>query len=239
MAAHSPSAVPEIKGGEAGSPGENLPLLYQGLFTGILRLQTQRQKLPDSESFRRRTKATLQEIERVAIAGGYDGRDVRDAHFAVIAFLDEVILNSKEAVRTEWAQRTLQQDLFGTTDAGVVFFDKLEQFRSRRDSEQLADVLEVYLLCLLLGFEGRYAGRRGELQGLIESLRMRVEYMRGPAGQATPVLSATPAPLPASKRTDRRLVFATLGLVIFTLLLFLFLRSGLVSIAEELRTGIL
>jgi type VI secretion system protein ImpK len=238
MAARSPSAVPEIKGGEVGSAGENLPLLYQGLLTGILRLQTQRQKLSDSESFRRRTKATLQEIERVAVTGGYDGRDVRDAHFAVIAFLDEVILNSKEAVRTEWAQKTLQQDLFGTTDAGVVFFEKLEQFRSRRDSEQLADVLEVYLLCLLLGFEGRYTGRRGELQGLIESLRMRVEYIRGPASHVAEVLPA-PTTLPVSNRTDRRLAFATLGLVIFTLLLFLFLRSDLISIAEELRTGIL
>jgi type VI secretion system protein ImpK len=238
MAARSSPPPPA---GEAVSAGENLPLLYQGLLTGIIRLQSQRQKLPDGESFRRRTKATLQEIERVAIAGGYDGRDVRDTHFAVVAFLDEMILNSKDPVRAEWEQRTLQQDLFGTTDAGVVFFDKLEQFRSRRDSEQLADVLEVYLLCLLLGFEGRYTGRRGELQGLIETLRMRVEYIRGPADRIAPaaVMPATPAPLSLQKRTDHRLAFVTLGLVIFTLLLFLFLRSDLISIAEELRTGIL
>ncbi len=106
MAARSPSAVAEIKGGggEAVSPGENLPLLYQGLRTGILRLQTQRQRLPESESFRRRTKATLEEIERVAIAGGYDGRDVRDTHFAVVAFLDEMILNAKDPVREESGQ---------------------------------------------------------------------------------------------------------------------------------------
>jgi type VI secretion system protein ImpK len=240
MTARSPSAVPEFKGGEAGSAGENLPLLYQGLLTGIIRLQSERQKLPDGESFRRRTKATLQEIERVAIAGGYDGRDVRDTHFAVVAFLDEMILNSKDPVRAEWEQRTLQQDLFGTTDAGVVFFDRLDQFRSRRDSEQLADVLEVYLLCLLLGFEGRYTGRLGELQGLVETLRMRVEYIRGPADRIVPVAVSTsgPAPIPLAKRTDRRLAFVTLGLVIFTLLLFLFLRSDLLSIAEELRTGI-
>jgi type VI secretion system protein ImpK len=241
MAARSPSAVPDVRGGEAGSAGENLPLLYQGLLTGIIRLQTQRQKLPDSESFRRRTKATLQEIERVAIAGGYDGGDVRDTHFAVVAFLDEMILNSKDPVRAEWQQRTLQQDLFGQTDAGVVFFDKLDQFRSRRDSEQLADVLEVYLLCLLLGFEGRYAGRRGELQGLIETLRMRVEYIRGPADRIVPtaVSPAGPVPLALAKPTNRRLAFVTLGLIIFTLLLFLFLRSDLISIAEELRTAIL
>jgi hypothetical protein len=68
---------------------------------------------------------------------------------------------------------------------------------------------------------------------------MRVEYMRGPSAHATPVLPAVPPARPVSKRTDRRLMLATLGIVIFTLLLFLFLRSDLISIAEELRTGIL
>lgn len=229
MAAGSPLPAQDPKGAEAGTSGENLPLLYQGLLTGIIRLQGQRQRLPDGESFRRRTKATLQEIERVAIAGGYDGHDVRYAHFAVVAFLDEVILNSKDPVRAEWQQRTLQQDLFGQTDGGVVFFEKLDHFRSRRDSPQLADILEVYLLCLLLGFEGRYAGKRGELEGLTESLRMRVEYIRGRSDRISPAAATAPAPAPSAhaKRTDHRLPFVTVGLVLFTLLLYWFLHLSL------------
>jgi type VI secretion system protein ImpK len=242
MAAHSPLPMQDGKGREAGSGSDNLPLLYQGLLTGIIRLKGQRQHLPDGESFRRRTKATLQEIERVAIAASYDGRDVRDTHFAVVAFLDEVILHSKDPVRAEWEQRTLQQDLFGQTDAGVVFFEKLEQFRSRRDSEQLADILEVYLLCLLLGFEGRYAGgKRGELEGQMESLRMRVEYIRGRADQISPSGSLPPASTIAApaKRPAGYLRFVTLGLVIFTIFLFWILRSDLISIADELRSRVL
>jgi type VI secretion system protein ImpK len=238
MAAHSTLPMQEGRGGESPGSGENLPLLYQGLFTGIVRLQGQRQRLPDGESFRRRTKATLQEIERVAVAGGYDVRDVRDCHFAVIAFLDETILHSKDPVRAEWEQLTLQQDLFGQADAGVVFFEKLEQFRARRDSAQLADVLEVYLLCLLLGFEGRYVGgRRGELEGLMESLRMRIEYIRGPADQISPPTNSPAAPPVAQRvtkraKTDIRLV--TIGLIVFTLLLFWILRWDLISMGEEL-----
>jgi type VI secretion system protein ImpK len=243
MAANSSLPVQEGKAGEAGGAGENLPLLYQGLLTGIIRLQGQRQRLPDGESFRRRTKATLQEIERVAVAGGYDGRDVRDSHFAVVAFLDEAILHSKDPVRAEWERLTLQQDLFGQTDAGVVFFEKLEQFRARRDSEQLADILEVYLLCLLLGFEGRYAGgKRGELEGLTESLRMRIEYIRGRAAQISPSAALPPAaaapPAPA-QRPARHLQLVTLGLVIFTIVLFWILRSDLISYTEELRGRVL
>src|SRR5215467_417526 len=137
---------------------ENLALLYQGLLTGIIRLKGQRQSIADSEVFRKRTKATLQEVERVAVSNGYDVRDVRDTHFAVVAFLDSVVLNSKDPVRAEWERKTLQEELFGQTDAGLVFFEKLDQLHRRRDSKQLANILELYLLCLLLGFEGRYSG---------------------------------------------------------------------------------
>ena len=98
---------------------ENLALLYQGLLTGIIRLKGQRQNIADGEVFRKRTKATLQEVERVAVSGGYDVRDVRDTHFAVVAFLDSVILHSKDPVRAEWERKPLQEELFGQTDAGV------------------------------------------------------------------------------------------------------------------------
>ena len=222
---------------KAGNSGENLPLLYQELLTGVVRLKGERQHLTDAEPLRRRTKGRLQEIERVAVAGGYDNRDVRDTHFAVVAFLDETIQHSNDPARAEWVRRPLAQELFGQADAGVVFFGKLEEFRSRRDSEQLADILEVYLLCLLLGFEGRYAGKRGELEGLMDSVRMRVEHIRGRADQISPSASLPPAsaPLAAVRRRNSRLPLVTLCLIVFTLVLFLILRYDLISKGEELR----
>lgn len=225
-------------GADSPAPSENLALLYQGLFTGILRLKTQRQHIPDIEVFRKRTKSTLQEVERVAVAAGYDSRDVRDTHFAVVAFLDSVILHSKDPVRVEWERKTLQQELFGQTDAGVVFFEKLDQFRSRRDSEQLADILEVYLLCLLLGFEGRYSGLpRGEMEAMTESLRMRIEYIRGREDQLSSpeALPVAPTPLLRGKNPNDYLKLVTVGLLVFTFLLFWILKLNLNSISEDLR----
>ena len=225
--------------GPSGS-SENLALLYQGLLTGILRLKTQRQHIPDSETFRKRTKATLQEVERVAVATGYDVRDVRDAHFAVVAFLDSVILHSKDPVRGEWERKTLQEELFGQTDAGEVFFEKLDQFRSRRDSEQLGDILEVYLLCLLLGFEGRYSGgQRGELEGIIDGLRMRIEYIRGRDDQISPWGGPPPALAPAApppRGHRNQLQLLTIGVFIVTLLCFLILKLNLISLSEDVRS---
>jgi type VI secretion system protein ImpK len=225
-------------GTEPPGPTENLALLYQGLLTGIIRLKGQRQHIPDSETFRKRTKATLQEVERVAVGSGYDVRDVRDTHFAVVAFLDSVILHSKDPVRAEWERKTLQEELFGQTDAGLVFFEKLDQFRSRRDSEQLADILEVYLLCLLLGFEGRYSGaRRGELEGITDSLRMRIEYVRGRDDQISPSGNLPPAPAPVVTPMRRKdhLRMLTIALIVFTLFCFVVLKLDLVSMSEGVR----
>lgn len=225
-------------GAEASAASENLALLYQGLFIGILRLKTQKQHIPDIEVFRKRTKSTLQEVERVASAAGYDSRDVRDTHFAVVAFLDSVILNSKEPIRVEWERKTLQQELFGQTDAGVVFFEKLDQFRSRRDTEQLADILEVYLLCLLLGFEGRYAGAaRGEMEGTTESLRMRIEYIRGKEVPLSPSgLAASRTIAPATTRASKDYMkLVTACAIIFTFLLFWVFTLNLSSLSEEIR----
>ena len=73
---------------EEGPPAlGNLALLYEGILTSIVRLQASRQQIPDAESFKKRTKAALQEVERDAVAAGYDGGDVRETHFAVVAFL--------------------------------------------------------------------------------------------------------------------------------------------------------
>lgn len=179
---------------EAPRPSENLALLYQGLLTGIVRLQAKREHIPDAELFRRRTTRALQDVERDARSAGYDAGDIRDTHFAVVAFLDSVVLNSTEPGRAEWERQTLQEEMFGQSDAGVVFFEKLEQFRSRRDSNRLADILEVYLLCLLLGFEGRYSGGlRGELYSVAERVRSRIENIRGRIPRLSP-----DGPLPAA-----------------------------------------
>jgi type VI secretion system protein ImpK len=217
---------------ETPSSKENLALLYQGLLTGIVRLQSQRQRIADGESFRKRMKATLQEVEQVAVAAGYEVRDVKDTHFAVVAFLDSVVLHSKEPVHAEWERKTLQEELFGKSEAGLVFFEKLDHFRSRRDSQELADILEVYLLCLLLGFEGRYSGgARGDLDGLIQRTRMRIQDIRGRSRQispsgALPLENAAPAPIEQRKDQFRPIIVAVVVATILCFFVCWWLLSG-------------
>ena len=38
-----------------------------------------------------------------------------------------------------------------------MFFNCIDRLMAKEDSPQSADVLEIYALCLLLGFRGRYS----------------------------------------------------------------------------------
>jgi type VI secretion system protein ImpK len=176
---------------------ENLALLYQGLLTGILRVHSGRQQVMDPETFRRRTKRSLTEIARDSAKLDYANEDVTEAHFAVVAFLDEAVLTSNDPSRTQWARGSLQEELFGQAHAGEEFFKRLEELRTRRDSPQLADILEVYLLCLLLGYEGRYAGgSKAELRFLVEELRKRIDRIRRPSPRFSPQALLPNEPVP-------------------------------------------
>src|SRR5690242_16361942 len=132
---------------QTSSRPDTLALLYQGVLTGVVRIRAGRQPLVDAETFRRRIKAALQEVEREARIAGYEVAEIREAEFATVAFLDETILSSKDPKAEEWRKRPLNIEMFGQAVAGDVFFDKLFDIERRRDAPQLADLLEVYLLC--------------------------------------------------------------------------------------------
>ena len=162
-------------------PGrDTLALLYQGLLTGIVRIQSGRQPITDATSFRKRTKDVLAEIEREAAKIGYERNDVMDASYAVVAYLDEAIQLSNDPGRTQWS--SLQSEMYERAVAGEGFFERLDGLRRRRDTPRLAEVMEIYCLCLLLGYEGRYgigASPKGELKQMIAELRERIDSVRG------------------------------------------------------------
>jgi type VI secretion system protein ImpK len=217
---------------------DTLALLYQGILTGIVRIQAGRQSLADVETFRRRMKAALQDVAKEATAAGYDLTEIRDAEFAVVAFLDEAILSSKEPKAEEWRKRPLNIELFGQAIAGDVFFDKLADIERRRDSLHLADLLEVYLLCLLLGFEGRFAPPlKSEAHRIIERLRGRIESTRSITYRISPVLDLAPErPRVSGGRPWLLWVAGTLAAAI---LLFLFYKLQLSWTVDHIDSGVL
>jgi type VI secretion system protein ImpK len=161
-----------------------LALTLQEVMTATVRLRAQRQVAADAASFREHIRHLLGIAEREALDSGYSAEDVRLALFAVVAFLDESVLNSSNPMFAEWPRRPLQDELFGGNVGGEAFFQQVRQLLVRQDSEQLADLLEVYQLCMLLGFHGRYsATESGDMQSLIAQVGSKIRRARGLVGR--------------------------------------------------------
>jgi type VI secretion system protein ImpK len=103
---------------------------------------------------RRRLHGLLDRARREARAADADDAAVRAAAYAAVALVDETVQRSDWGQKDEWLARPLQRELFGRFDAGEEFFATLDRLRAALSDN--AGVLEVYYLCLTVGFEGRY-----------------------------------------------------------------------------------
>jgi type VI secretion system protein ImpK len=158
---------------------ENLAFAFQELLTVGERLRSNRQQVSDAASFRAQLWGGVRMAEDEARRHGYASEDVELAVFAVVAFLDASILNLNAAVFADWARQPMQEERYGHHVAGEIFFQNLQKLLARQDSQELADLLEVYLLCLLLGFEGRYSlGGRGELRSITAQAGEKLQRIR-------------------------------------------------------------
>src|SRR5688572_17361728 len=154
---------------------DNLAMILQEVITATVRLKSGRQQVSDAQTFRLQMREALRAAEREGRQRGYSENNVGLAIFAVVAFLDEVILNLRNPIFVDWVGRPLQGELFGGHVAGEAFFENLTRLLSQNDSPELADVLEVYQLCLLLGYQGRYgiaphSGLIGQLNSVKEKI---------------------------------------------------------------------
>jgi type VI secretion system protein ImpK len=140
--------------------------------------------------FREKVLAGFDEMERLAYESRIAAGILRDAKYALAAFVDEAVLSSSWPGRLAWMSKPLQLEMFGDHLAGEGFFDKLNLLR--QGGECHVDLLELYYICLQLGFEGIYKIRGLEhLTALQVDLRSQIENYRGvvdprlsPAGAA-------------------------------------------------------
>jgi type VI secretion system protein ImpK len=135
----------------------------------------------DVRSIHQRYDELLREFDAEGRRAGYEVAQVRLAMFALVAFIDELVLTSAHAVKKTWSDQPLQLTYFNENSAGEEFYVRLEAAR-RGESTRDVDVQEAFYLCLSLGFHGRYAGSsRAEKQrrSLMEQLAAEIRSRRG------------------------------------------------------------
>ncbi len=134
--------------------------------------------IPDAASLRARALELKTSLDRDARDAGLSARDIEDAIFGLVAFMDESVLHTSGSARDAWLARPLQLEFFGQNIAGEEFFARLEQLRKNR--EERIEALEVYYCCLAFGFAGklRLAGP-DQLRGLVSEVERDVAAVRG------------------------------------------------------------
>jgi type VI secretion system protein ImpK len=77
------------------------------------------------------------------------------AKYALVAWIDEALTQAEWKAREWWQERSLESDYFKSGDAGIQFFVKAREAQECTNK----DSLEVFYVCVMLGFRGVYSGK--------------------------------------------------------------------------------
>jgi type VI secretion system protein ImpK len=110
--------------------------------------------LPGPPELRQQLTAALDKMVSRGRRAELPDADLAEARYALVALLDEQVLRAAWSGRSEWMTRPLQLDLYRDNNAGEDFFVRLSALL-RSGDRPLA--VQVYYLCLALGFQGMYA----------------------------------------------------------------------------------
>jgi type VI secretion system protein ImpK len=197
-------------------------------------LQLKRSSDPgDAEVLRQKIDEQFRALETKARQADIPQDDVQQSKYAIAAFVDEMILTSSWPLKESWADKPLQLAYFNDFAAGEEFYNRIDTLRGAKKNA----VLEVYYLCLALGFRGKYVDLQGmEKKKVLMDTILREIRGGAPAAPGTGGLSSGWQPPDAMPGIVRNFpawfVAAACGL--FIILLFILLSTLLGSSAENL-----
>ena len=158
-------------GAEMASLGDNKLLVAAAPLLQLLARLRNTANPPDASDLGARVLAELRKFEQAARDGGVPMEQLRPAHYALCASLDDVVLNTPWGSNSAWAQSTLVASFHPGAAGGERFISVLGKLR-QQPGPNLA-VLELMYFCLSLGFVGPFRDTPGGIMAL-ERLRGEV-----------------------------------------------------------------
>jgi type VI secretion system protein ImpK len=151
--------------------------IYSDIFATVFAFRAASNDVrPDYGSFRADVMSLLADTRRRVEDERADPRGY--AQYAVVALVDETVMNSDWHGAAQWRREPLQMHYFGDFLAGEQFFDRLDGLQAGADD----DLLEIYFTCLCAGLRGMYrddanalSSRRRKLYQQIHKLDLRDE----------------------------------------------------------------
>jgi type VI secretion system protein ImpK len=210
-------------------------------FNAIAQLrQLDEPALPAPEALHRRMRGFVDAMMQRAAQAGFSREDVNDISYAVVALVDEVALSKSDAVRQLWDGQQLQLLYFQENVAGEGFFTRLEAIRK---DPRRHEVLRVYALALMFGFQGRYRVRGGELElmNLLDDLQRSLARSREHESETLSPQGEPPEVSRAGGRGKGFLLYAAGGAVAAAVALVVVLRvwlgSSVTSVVERISAA--
>lgn len=219
------------------SQNENQVLtLALPIFELITQIRTQ--ELVPSNQVRATINAQLKQFEQRAVELKYRESQIKFAVFALVSFIDESVLTAQFDFKTEWEKNPLQLELFNEQVAGVTFYEHIDELLKRPED---IDILEIYYICLIFGFRGRYKKySEDKLTTIIQSIEVVLKKSnRLYPGQLSPHWKSNDQPQILNKVTIPLWLKIGSGIALFTIILLyivlkIFLNSALYSAKEQL-----
>lgn len=133
-------------------PETDLVSLASPMFELVMRIRAE--EITPSMELQKTIDEMLTQLEKRGKGLKYTEKQLETAKFALASYIDEMVLMAQFPFRDEWEKYPLQLKYFGEHLAGVKFFERLTEIL--RDPSRHGDLLELYYMCLLLGYKGRF-----------------------------------------------------------------------------------
>lgn len=191
--------------------------------------------LPAAQTMRHQFASLFDTILDQTRANDIPKEDFEDAKYAIVAFIDEQSFKSSWDGRQDWLLEPLQFTYYGENTAGEGFFTRMDLLM---EQPRRAHVLQIYYLCLTLGFQGKYAVESPDaLRTLMDRVQKRLSSTLPPSE----LLSPHGIPSDARKLVQRRawpLIAAGLGVLVASVTGFIILKLLIVSDTGEAKATI-
>ena len=172
------------------------------------------------EDFRQKCVSCLEQAKKDAEECDVSELERELALFAVVVWLDEIVLCSTKPVAQVWRIELLQRSYFQTSIGGELFFERMSKLE-----EAHIEARRVFVFCLLNGFRGKY-NSEPELDEVIycqRELCLPGEWQVWPNEASITPIEIQKRPFSTSTINYVGLAVLCIGLTYVTLLVFMFI----------------
>lgn len=175
----------------------------------------------------------IQQLEAHLNAQGIEPQTWNDCRYALCCSLDEAVMSQPWGHQGIWAGYSLLTRFHNESWGGERFFIRLSELMTA--PERHRDVLQFFLICLDLGYEGRYRVLpQGEVA--LRQLRQRLHQQLYPTPSASSDLHwiSPSQPKPHHAEAPLSLLLYALALVLILMLVFLCYHQSLQQQSQQI-----